>query len=129
MPQKERTMKCTCGVGDVFYSHLHEKGCPVADDPEMKAPEDPKDKQIRCLDEQLAPLKEFVQLLQQLRAEEDSCVTIFSDNPDFNDQPNCLIEVYASWTNWQEMPFRADTVLECLRLAARAKDTAAKVSG
>jgi hypothetical protein len=95
----------------------------------MKAPEDPKDKQIRCLDEQLAPLKEFVQLLQQLRAEEDSCVTIFSDNPDFNDQPNCLIEVYASWTNWQEMPFRADTVLECLRLAARAKDTAAKVSG
>ena len=31
-------MKCTCGVGDVFYSHLHEKGCPCADDREMKAP-------------------------------------------------------------------------------------------
>lgn len=63
-------VKCTCGVGDVFYSHLHEKGCPVADDPAMKAPEDPKDKLIRDLDEQLATLKEFVQLLQELKSEE-----------------------------------------------------------
>jgi hypothetical protein len=48
-------MKCTCGIGDVFYSHLHEKGCPVADDPAMKAPEDPKDKLIRSLDEITKP--------------------------------------------------------------------------
>jgi len=34
--------KCTCGVGEVFYSHLHEKTCPVASDPAMKAPEPPE---------------------------------------------------------------------------------------
>ncbi len=46
--------KCKCGVGDVFYSHLHEKGCPCADDPAMKAPQDPKDKRIEELERELA---------------------------------------------------------------------------
>ena len=48
------------------------------------------------------------------------------DLPDFNRLPNCMIEVSASWTHLQEMPFRADTVLGCLRLAVRAKDAVAK---
>lgn len=29
---------CTCGVGDVFYAHLHMPGCPAASDPENQPP-------------------------------------------------------------------------------------------
>lgn len=42
----ESTVKCTCGVGEVFWSHLHESGCPFAAS-WNDAPEDPREKKIR----------------------------------------------------------------------------------
>lgn len=29
---------CTCGVGEVFYPHLHDQSCACAHDPNMRAP-------------------------------------------------------------------------------------------
>jgi hypothetical protein len=56
-------------------------------------------------------------LIERLREEEGSSVTFFSDNADFNGQPNCLVICYGSFTGWDEKRFTGDTILECLRHA------------
>ena len=56
-------------------------------------------------------------IINTLRAEEGAFVTIYCDNPDFNGQPNSKISVCASWTNWEEMMFGGDSVIEALRSA------------
>lgn len=68
--------------------------------------------------DQLRKQVEAMTILEQLRADEGNCVTFVCDNPDFNGQPNCAIEVCAEWTAWAPRRFSADTVLDCLRLAA-----------
>lgn len=57
-------------------------------------------------------LQRYINAINSLRREEGSCVMIFSDNPDFNGMPNCLVI-------WQDIfgatiEARADTVMECL---------------
>ncbi len=53
-------------------------------------------------------------LIDKLRESEGASVTILCDNPDFNGQPNCAIEVYAEWTGWRCERFTGDTVFACL---------------
>ena len=59
-------------------------------------------------------------LIEALRADEGSSVTILCDNPDFNGQPNCAIEVNGDWTDWKDRRFTGDTVLDCLQKAHTA---------
>jgi len=69
-----------------------------------------------------SPADEAYRLIDELRSDEGDSVTIHSDNPgDGNDLPNCCISVAASWTDWEQRDFRADTVLKALRLAAKEK--------
>lgn len=63
-------------------------------------------------------------LIDQLRAGEGNSVEICCDNPDFNGQPNCRINVTADWTDWMPKGFAGDTLLAALEAAARAADAA-----
>lgn len=56
-------------------------------------------------------------LIDKLREPEGHSVTLFCDNPDFNGQPNCAIEVCGDWTGWEDKRFPGDTVLEALEKA------------
>lgn len=69
----------------------------------------------------LADCRELVVLLNELREEEGTLVTICSQNPDFNGLPNECISVNAWWTEWEDREFRANSLLECMRLALVAK--------
>lgn len=64
---------------------------------------------------------ECFKIIDELREEEGSAVAICSDNPDFNGMPNCQIEITASWTDWEPAYYRADTVLDCLKIAQKVK--------
>lgn len=65
------------------------------------------------------------QLCEQLRAGEGNSVELFCDNPDFNGQPNCAVEVVGEWTEWEQRRFTGDTMLEALRAAHTAMLAAA----
>lgn len=58
-------------------------------------------------------------LINYLRQNEGSSVTINADNADFNGLPDCLINVCGWWTDWEDLHFAGHTVLECLN---KAKD-------
>jgi len=60
-------------------------------------------------------------LIETLRAPEGHSVTLMCDNPDFNGQPNCAIEVCGDWTNWHPKRFTGETVLDALRSARAAQ--------
>jgi len=59
-------------------------------------------------------------LIENLRAPEGHSITLLCNNPDFNGQPNCVIEVCAEWTNWEPKRFTGDTILIALIAADRA---------
>lgn len=59
-------------------------------------------------------------LVNVLRKSEGHAVTLMCDNPDFNGQPNCAIEVYGEHTDWQAKRFTGDTVIEALEKAVAA---------
>ena len=59
-------------------------------------------------------------LVESLRAVEGHSVTLLCDNPDFNEQPNC-VEVTGDWTDWQERRFVGETILDALREAHDAR--------
>lgn len=62
-------------------------------------------------------VNEFEQLINVLTDGEGDTVTFCCQNPDFNGLPNEAIIVNASWTNWEDKYFRANTKWECLNLA------------
>ena len=64
-----------------------------------------------------------VRFINKLRADEGDCVTILCDNPDFNGQPNCAILCNGEWTDYDDLRFKGDTVLQCLTRACEAKDS------
>lgn len=59
-------------------------------------------------------------LIEQLRAPEGATVTLICDNPDFNGQPNCAVEIVDDWTAWKTVRFTGDTMLDALRKAQAA---------
>lgn len=61
----------------------------------------------------------LLHIVSQLTAEECSSVEIMNDNPDFNGLPACCVTVHRLGDGIEmiDEDFRADTVLECLRLA------------
>jgi hypothetical protein len=63
----------------------------------------------------------FVEMLNALRAEEGDSVTLLSDNPDFNGQPNNVIECCGAWTDWQERRFGGDTLRAAVLAAYRTR--------
>lgn len=52
----------------------------------------------------------FSQILNAMRAEEGDSITLLSDNPDFNGQPNSAVECCGAWTDWQDHRFTGDTL-------------------
>lgn len=66
-------------------------------------------------------LWEIYSHLQLLRSEEASQVTFTAPNPDDNDLPNEVVGVKDQWTEWLEVDFRGETLLECLRKAVDAR--------
>ena len=65
---------------------------------------------------------ELVALLDSLRLDEGSTVTLHGNNSDFNGMPNCLVECSGEWTGWVDRRYRADTIVECLRKAKAERD-------
>lgn len=66
--------------------------------------------------------------IDRLRANEGASVEILCDNPDFNGQPNCAIQVSDDWTgtDWNFRRFEGDTLAECFAKAEEAKAAAEK---
>ena len=64
---------------------------------------------------------EILELIDELRDGEGDSVTIYCDNPDFNNLPNNQIEVFGEWTNWHSQHVHGDTLKECLENALKAK--------
>jgi hypothetical protein len=64
------------------------------------------------------------ELIDLLTDGEGDTVTFCCRNPDFNGLPNECVTVNASWTNWQDHDFRADTREACLRAAVEAMGAA-----
>jgi hypothetical protein len=63
-----------------------------------------------------------VRYINHLRGHEGDSVTILCDNPDFNGQPNCAILCNGEWTDYDDLRFAGETVLQCLARACEAKD-------
>jgi hypothetical protein len=61
-------------------------------------------------------------LIEHLRAPEGASLTIACDNPDFNGQPNSVVEIIDDWTGWMPRHFGAENVLEALRAAKTVRD-------
>lgn len=59
-------------------------------------------------------IEEFIDILTD---GEGDTVTFCSRNADFNGLPNDCVIVNASWTDWEDRVFRADTRADCLRVA------------
>ncbi len=56
-------------------------------------------------------------LVEALREAEGNTVTLVCDNPDFNGQPNCLVECCGDWTNYETHRFPGDTMMDALKAA------------
>lgn len=65
------------------------------------------------------------ELIDLLTDGEGDAVTFCSRNADFNGLPNDCITINASWTDWQDRDFRADTRADCLRMAFDAMKASA----
>lgn len=61
-------------------------------------------------------------LIEELRAPEGAEVSIACDNPDFNGQPNSVVEIIDDWTGWKPRRFGGENVLEALRAAKTVRD-------
>lgn len=75
---------------------------------------------------EIAGHSEIVALIDALTQGEGDAVAFCSQNPDFNGLPNECVIVNASWTDWNDRHFRADTRVQCLRDAAEAMRAAAR---
>lgn len=62
-----------------------------------------------------------IDIIEELREEEGSSVNIACDNPDFNSQPDCFIEVIGSWTGWTLVKFTGKCLLDCLEKTLKIK--------
>jgi len=51
----ENKTPCTCGVGTMFWAHLHEDSCPYSKDGDV-APESPSERRISELEAEVARL-------------------------------------------------------------------------
>lgn len=60
---------------------------------------------------------EMMRLINILRAGEGDSVTLICDNPDFNMGANCAVECNGAWTDWWDVRFEADTLLDALSRA------------
>lgn len=58
--------------------------------------------------------------ITKLRATEGSSVTIIADNPDYIGS-NSLIYCNANWTNWNDLAFRGDNLVDALEKAVEFK--------
>lgn len=58
-----------------------------------------------------------IPLVEKIMEDEGATVTFTGPNPDFNGLPNECVVVCGPTTNWQDMGFRADTLVDCLRAA------------
>ena len=67
------------------------------------------------------PMFERDRIIAFICSEEGAVVGLTGDNPDFNGQPNSVVMICAGFTGWCDRDFRADTVIEALRLAEIAK--------
>lgn len=61
-------------------------------------------------------------LIEPLRADEASAVTLICDNPD--GPPNNAVECWGEWTNYDIKRFTGDTLADALRAAVNAQITA-----
>jgi len=66
--------------------------------------------------------EQVLEFLNELRKEEGSAVTIPCDNPDFNGMPNVYVDVSSDWTDFMEIRFFGDSLVEALKKAAKAKE-------
>lgn len=75
------------------------------------------------------PEANCMSFINYLRRSEGSSVSICCDNADYNGLPNCCIEVTDDWTEWEPKQFRADSLIQALGEACRARDAWNKKEG
>lgn len=63
---------------------------------------------------------ETVALIDELRSDEADTVTINADNAGFVG-PGAIVECNGMWTDWQDVMFSGDNMLEALRAASAAR--------
>lgn len=72
---------------------------------------------------------ECMRLINELREREGWTLEICCDNPDFNNGPNCILDVEGEWLNLKKIPselqwrvrrFEGDSLLKCLQQAKGA---------
>lgn len=61
--------------------------------------------------------EQIVDRINYLRGGEGDSVTIFCDNPDFNGQPERVVECCGDWTGWEDRRYGGDTLLGALNAA------------
>ncbi len=71
--------------------------------------------------ERLATLERFRENINELRKEEGAALVLVGDNPDFDDNPDCLIEVVAPWTDFKTRRFGGKNLDEALENAVKEK--------
>ena len=72
----------------------------------------------RCEEAEIA-----LHFINELRSQEGDCVTILSDNPDYNGQVNNAVICNGGWTDYGDRRFVGDTLHECLAVAYAAWTT------
>lgn len=76
-------------------------------------------------------------LIDELREREGWMLEICGDNPDFDNGPNCILNVFGDWVyeqtlktpldlgicrGWRNRRFDGDSLFDCLRAAKEARD-------
>ena len=62
----------------------------------------------------------ILSMINKLREDEGSSVTIVCDNPEFSG-PACQIQVFGDWTNWVDQHIYGESIAECLKKALEVK--------
>lgn len=85
-------------------------------------------KKCTTLERESKAARALVDLIDELRAPEGWMVSLYCDNPDFNNGPNVIVDVYGEWWDaddrwhWVERRFSGDTVYGCLVAAKTERD-------
>ncbi len=75
--------------------------------------------QVLAILKQQHKAAEVARILGELRQHKGGTITICCTDPEARDQPDAMVIVEASWTEWQPRRFTGNTLVDCLRAALK----------